>query len=338
MTDIISGNTINVAENFSNINLDSPNMIALDVTNVCNFYCLHCLNNSVPDGHKNELTNEDIIDVAKQIAEIQPMSICLCGGETTCRSNLVEIAKILSTTIPVVSMVSNGYLLDERMVQRLKDAGVSNIQISLDGIDNFQHDTFRGRIGAFLHATQAIQNIVKAGLSVATSFVPNKLNITTVEKYFDLCHSLGVPEIRMMPFLPLGRAKTLGKQLFISDDDYTKLINKIAKYNAKLTGTKITWGDPLDHLTRMPLNNTRNMDTYSMEIRSNGDIGVSPYLPICVGNIKRHTLREYWRAGYNRIWLNEKVKNLINQIQTIYDLDKMDFDNPIIFDLVEDIQ
>ena len=51
-----------------------PLVVSLDVTSACNYRCLHCYNNS---GEKScdELTDEEIFDVAEQIAEFSPQVV-----------------------------------------------------------------------------------------------------------------------------------------------------------------------------------------------------------------------------------------------------------------------
>ena len=50
-----------------------------------------------------------------------------------------------------------------------------------------------------------------------------------------------------------------------------------------------------------------------------GDITVTTYLPIVVGNCMRYTLKEYWDGGYNMIWDNKYVLSHLNKIQTVDD-------------------
>jgi MoaA/NifB/PqqE/SkfB family radical SAM enzyme len=76
----------------------------------------------------------------------------------------------------------------------------------------------------------------------------------------------------------------------------------------------ITWGDPLDHLSRMPENNRNRMNTYSVEIRSDGKLLLCNYLPIVVGDLLKHKIKEYWNAGYNNIWGNKKLQNYVNNL------------------------
>ncbi|MDU1347900.1 radical SAM/SPASM domain-containing protein [uncultured Clostridium sp.] len=306
--------------------LSGPISVSFDITTKCNLKCVHCYNNSGAENNTNELSDEEILDVARQIAELHPLSVCLCGGETLCRKNIVDIAKILGENVGGLSMVSNGFAMTDQKIKELKVNNLQQVQISLDGINKYQHDTFRGVKGSFDRAVNAIKMLKANNISrIATSLVPNKLNYKSIEDYITLCYSLGVNSIRIMPFIPSGRGKTIGRSLILDDREYFQFVRGLLR-KAKFYGDKIDveWGDPLDHMRRMPYNAQHGINTYCMEVKANGDITVTTYLPIVVGNCKKHSLKEYWDGGYNFIWKNEEVLEYINKIQNIYDFDKFE--------------
>ena len=80
-------------------------------------------------------------------------------------------------------------------------------------------------------------------------------------------------------------------------------------------------GDPLDHMRRMPVNAKYGHTTYVMEIKTNGDLTFSTYLPVVAGNCTKHTLQEYWAAGYDSIWKNSAFTCYTDQIRNISDLE-----------------
>lgn len=314
----------------------APIMVAFDVTNACNFRCVHCFNHSGEDIYHNELSDEDKLKVADQIIDLNPYLVCLCGGETTCCRVLIKIIEKLSGNIPTINIVSNGYLIDENFAFRLKNAGVSAVQISLDGITPEQHDTFRGRLGAFEHATNAMRILNKLGISVLSSLVPNKLNYLDTYKYFELCHNLGVRYARCMPYLPMGRGNSVGNSLILNAEQYYVFIQQLLEAKEKFTDMVIEWGDPIDHTYRLPANAKLGLDSYSMDIKSNGDIGVSAYFPIVVGNCLKHTLKDYWNAGYKYIWKDPIINRMMDEIETITDFKKFEHMKPYTIDIIDD--
>lgn len=68
---------------------------SLDITYDCNFRCLHCYNSSGEHYNKRvELSDEELLRVGKEIAALEPDTLCLCGGETLLRKEMIyEICK-----------------------------------------------------------------------------------------------------------------------------------------------------------------------------------------------------------------------------------------------------
>lgn len=289
-------------------NLSGPFSVAFTVTNKCNYRCRHCYNNSGENRYE-EMRDDELLDVARQICELQPVSVCLCGGEPLIRGDIIyDIVEMLSAKCGIVNIVSNGYLISEEVLYKLRKSGINTIQISLDGNTPFLHDNMRCISGAFEKAINAIQLSAKNGFKVAVSFCPHKMNFKNIEETCKLVKSIGGNDFRVMPLILMGRGKYM-KNLQLSADEYLWLQQTICNMQKKYQEDdfQISWGDPLDHIYRMPENSKNKMNTYSMEIRSDGMLALTSYLPITFGNLRKHTLKEYWEAGYKDIWGNEKV-------------------------------
>ena len=196
---------------------DAPIMVSFDVTSRCNLRCVHCFNDSGSEAPFTDLPPEVKLEIARQVAAIHPHNVCLCGGETLCCPNLLEIMDVLRPAVGKLSMVSNGFLMTREKAAELHAHGMDLMQISIDGANAWQHDSFRGVQGSFDRATAAVRNLVEAGIStVDVSLVPNRLNYRSLADYLAMCRDLGVHQVRMMPFLPSGRGKSIGRTLVIS--------------------------------------------------------------------------------------------------------------------------
>ncbi len=304
-------------------NTAGPVSVSFDITSDCNLRCVHCLNNSGASSPREDLSAAQKLDVARQIATLRPQLVCLCGGETLCCGNLLDIVDALYPHTGKIGMVSNGYALTAEKARQLKAHGVHHVQISVDGANAWQHDTFRGVAGSFDRAVNALRFLKDAGIpQTYVSLVPNKLNFRSLKEYAGLCRSLGVNTIRAMPFLPSGRGRSVGRSLMLDEQEYFEFCRALVRLKGEYAGRlEFEWGDPLDHLRRMAFNAEHGLHTYVMEIKSDGALAATPYLPIVFGSCKKQTLKEYWDAGYNRIWEDKRFTSLTEKVQNIYDLD-----------------
>ena len=302
-----------------------PELIAFDVTTKCNLRCVHCYNASGA-GESRDMGVSALLDKAREIAQLHPFNVCLCGGEPLCCAALYDVIDILRPDVGRVCMVSNGWAITEEAALRLVEHGVDVIQISLDGACAWQHDTLRGVAGSFDRAVNAITYLKRAGIEqLNVSILPNKLNLNDLEAYVLLCMRLKVNLIRSMPFIPSGRGRTVGRGLMLTDEEIFAFLRRMRQLcNVYGRHVRFEWTDPLSHLLSMPERAREGIRNVDMEIRADGELGVSTYLPITVGSRSSHTLIEFWKSGYDRIWSDERILRLIKQVRCIYDLERFE--------------
>ena len=83
------------------------------------------------------------------------------------------------------------------------------------------------------------------------------------------------------------------------------------------------WGDPIDHLVRFP---QLQMQFDQVAIHANGDIVVSPYIPLIIGNVRKHSLQEYYDAGMATVWDKPVITALANRMHGDLYIDLIDDD------------
>jgi len=335
--------------------ITGPIQVGFDITNRCMMRCLHCFNRST-SLKRNEMDDEQVLHAFDEIVSIRPQQICICGGEPLVRVNsVIEGAQRIKKAGIFLGMVSNGFLFEEKLANKLHELGFDQIQISLDGFRE-SHDRLRGVKGAFDKAVKAIEYLAKAGVKTLTSFSPTRFNIGEFKDYVEFARSIGVREIRIQPLMLMGEA-FFNADIFPTEDQYHELVRYIKKHNfdhlcrprfnltdineiqtSSLDDFSITWGDPVDHIIRFSEHLTK--PTFTFQIYSTGKIGVTPYFPITVGDINKHGLKDYWKAGLNRIWeadfIQESAKR-IRSIQTLGNaLPPLYFSTNVDIDLIDD--
>ena len=116
--------------------------------------CKHCgssCENPLPD----ELTTEEALDLADQIADLGLTWITLSGGEPFIRKDWHLIAKRLSDKGVIPNIISNGWLVTDDIISKLKESKVGTIAISLDGLKK-THDYIR-KPGSYDRTIKALQ-------------------------------------------------------------------------------------------------------------------------------------------------------------------------------------
>ncbi|MBN1696423.1 MAG: radical SAM protein [Spirochaetales bacterium] len=309
-----------------------PTQIAFDITNKCNFRCLHCFNRSSENDRMNdELTDKQVKYFIKDIIKMKPFNICLCGGEPLIRFHLIcDISSMLKENDIMVSMVTNGYLLTEEKAEKLFASGVRRVQVSLDGACPETHERLRVKKGSFNKAIEAIKIFKTAGFDdVGVAFTPTNFNCHEASDVIALCRNLGVRDFRVQPLMCIGRAKTNMGNILPSNYQYRNLVKTLNESKTEYTDIKIEWGDPIDHLIRFRTV-TQHLNVF-LVVQANGDIAASPYLPITIGNIKKHSILKYWKKGLPKVWQFEPIKKIANNIKCMSDFSKEHKDLPIVW-------
>jgi len=323
--------------------LRGPHQMAFDITNRCNYRCLHCYNlsgeNLIVD---NELDDKEILEFIKDVLELKPYNLCFCGGEPMLREDILcEATNILATNGIMVSMVTNGSLITKEKAEKLFKSGVRNVQVSVDGAHPETHEKLRPHRDAFKRAINAILYFKDAGFKdISVAFTPTKFNWHEVEEAYHLCAKLGATSFRVQPLMILGRAQINIQEIIPTPTQYRAIVRKINKLQCN-NDIRIEWGDPVDHLIRF-----RTICKHCVNfvnVGADGSIIVSPYLPLSVGNLQRHKLSDYWNNGLARIWEVPKVKELAERIVSCLDFGKREkgvptvwFDKNIELDLIDD--
>ena len=200
-------------------------MVVWYTTRACNLYCILCYARAVHRSNERELTTEQGLNLIDDLATFGVPVILLSGGEPLLRPDLTELARYAVDKGMRAVISTNGTLIDEEKATTLKDAGVSYVGISLDGLENV-NDHFRRMQGAFKMALNGIKNCKKAGLKVGLRFTMNKLNVEQVPGIFDLVEEMNIERICFYHLVYSGRGSDLIDQ-DLSHDETRQIVDLI---------------------------------------------------------------------------------------------------------------
>lgn len=153
--------------------------LRISVTDRCNFRCVYCMPKEVfgPDfaflSRKELLSFEEIARLAGIFAELGVAKIRLTGGEPLVRKGLDTLIAELATLphIEDIAMTTNGSLLTAERANRLKEAGLDRVTVSLDSLDNRTFQAINEVGFTVEQVLAAIDNAADVGLS------PVKINM-----------------------------------------------------------------------------------------------------------------------------------------------------------------
>ncbi len=155
--------------------------LRISVTDNCNMRCTYCMPAEIFGlnykflEHNKLLSFEEIARVAKLSYQLGVRTFKITGGEPLTRPFIHHLVGLIREVAPeaTIALITNGLLL-ESLAQRLKDAGLDRLTVSLDTLDAARFATISGRGH---HLEQVIAGIAAARKA---GFKPIKINMVVM--------------------------------------------------------------------------------------------------------------------------------------------------------------
>lgn len=188
--------------------LRAPVSVVWSLSYRCNLRCKHCYQNA-SEPSSDELTIDEQLNVADQMARAGVSLVVLSGGEPLANPNLGRLIERIREHKMAVSIDSNGVLLDAEKVQYLKELGVSSVELSLDSVNSEAHDRFRGLDGAFEKTLRAVDLCSAAGIFTTVATTATMLNHPESRELISLARNHGAERVVFFDLIPTGRGREI---------------------------------------------------------------------------------------------------------------------------------
>lgn len=207
-------------------------------TQACTSNCLHCGFASNPPA-SDALGTEETKRIADKIYDFGATYFGISGGEPLLRKDLPEIIGYAKNIGMNVSLITNGYFLDNQILDTLVRYGV-RVSLSIEGREEI-NDAIRGK-GAYTKAVSAMEKTSKAGLLdclVATlcnvDATRSNVNPADLEHIIELAEEYGARWVVIHGFIPFNNTKEyLAKAP--SPQQYEKIWNQVYDLRLKYKG------------------------------------------------------------------------------------------------------
>ncbi|WP_033786804.1 GTP 3',8-cyclase MoaA [Helicobacter pylori] len=189
--------------------------IRVSVTKQCNFRCQYCMPTTPLDFFDDEelLPLDNVLEFLKIAIDEGIKKIRITGGEPLLRKGLDEfIAKLHAYNKEVALVLStNGFLL-KKMAKGLKDAGLVQVNVSLDSLKSDRVLKISQK-DALKNALEGIEEALKVGLKVKINMVVMKgVNDDEILDLLEYAKDKCI-QIRYIEFMENTHAKSLVKGL-----------------------------------------------------------------------------------------------------------------------------
>ncbi|WP_457749857.1 GTP 3',8-cyclase MoaA [Sulfurimonas sp.] len=183
--------------------------LRVSVTERCNFRCQYCMPEKpfswVPK--ENLLSFEELFEFMKVAIDEGVKKIRITGGEPLLREDLDKFIKMIYDYEPAIdlAMTTNAFLL-KGTAQRLKDAGLKRINVSIDTLKPEVAQAIAGK-DVLKNVLEGVEEARKVGLKVKVNMVPMKnMNADEIVDVLEYCKERNM-SIRFIEYMENKFAK-----------------------------------------------------------------------------------------------------------------------------------
>jgi len=163
---------------------------SIELTFRCNLRCVHCY---IPDySGRGEMSTAEITRILDEIADEGCLWLLLTGGEVFLRADFPEIYRHAKRRGFLITLFSNGTLVDERIADLLAEYPPFGIEFTLYGLSDETYLRTTGFAGRFSRVRRAIDLLLSRRLPLSLKAVAMEPLAGEIESMQEFCASLGV--------------------------------------------------------------------------------------------------------------------------------------------------
>ena len=203
----------------------TPILGQFELTPLCNFSCKMCYAHLTPD----QLSGQSVLpvsvwkDLIRQAWEAGMMLAALTGGECLAYPGFDELFLYLHSLGCEISILTNGFLLDDERIRFFQKHMPARIQVTLYGCSDDVYERVTGQ-RAFQTVVTNIQKCADAKLPVVLNITPNRYLGEDVFETIRVAKSLcQVVNINSQVFSPREETGRSGQQHEIDADLYIRI-------------------------------------------------------------------------------------------------------------------
>ncbi len=174
-----------------------PLAVLAELTHRCPLQCPYCSNPLEMEVASQELTTAEWCNVMDELAEIGVLQIHFSGGEPTVRKDLTDLVRHATKVGLYSNLITSAVMLTKARLQDLADAGLSHVQISVQGAEEGLAD----RVGGFKngHAKKllAARWTREVGLPLTLNAVMHRQNLHQLPQIIDLAVELDADRLEV---------------------------------------------------------------------------------------------------------------------------------------------
>ncbi|MDA3800211.1 MAG: radical SAM protein [Kiritimatiellae bacterium] len=167
---------------------------SFEITHRCCFDCVHCFLGPVKATQEiidNELSTDEIFKIIDDIVDAGCLKFLITGGEPLLRPDFKDVYVYAKKKGLILTLFTNGMLIDEDMADFLKEWPPDTIEISLYGACDETYKKVTGVDGAYTKIVDTLKLLKERNLHVNLKTVIMTINSDEYFQLMELSKNLG---------------------------------------------------------------------------------------------------------------------------------------------------
>jgi radical SAM protein len=204
----------------------APFMVFWETTRACDLVCRHCRSCAVPERSPSELTTAEGLRLLDEIRAMGCPLVVLTGGDPAKRPDLTALVRHGSDIgLRMALTPSATPLVTRRLLEELRDAGLSRLAVSLDGARRNTHDAFRGVSGSHQRTFEILRTARGLGMTTQVNTSVSRFNQHELELVAKQIGELDIELGGVFFVVPTGRA---GAAEMLDKDEVEAVLERLA--------------------------------------------------------------------------------------------------------------
>lgn len=295
-----------------------PLSLLCELTYRCNLQCPYCYNPLALSEYRDELSTEEWFGVLRDAAALGVVQAHFSGGEPTLRRDLPELVGAASGAGLYTNLITQGTFLDDPLLDRLLDAGLDHIQISIQAPETELADAIAGTT---VHEKKldALRRVGTREVALTLNCVLHRRNHDTIAAIVAFAERFGIARLELANVQFYGWAYRNRMALMPTREQVRRAEAIVAAERERLRGKmEIVYVLP-DYFGDFPKPCMNGWANEFMTVTPNGEVlpcpAASAIRSLRFENVRNRSIAEIWQhsEAFERYrgtaWMSEPCRS-----------------------------
>ena len=273
-----------------------PVAMTFAVTYKCQCNCIHCSAGRHFRKDTPELNTKEAKKVIDETQDLGVSIIAFTGGEPLMREDIFDLIAYVDKKKAVSLLFTNGEYLTEENADKLANAGLYSIFVSIDSVNSEEHDSLRHKKGLFQKALDGIERMRERGILVGISTYATKSATEKgmYKKIYMLARERKIQNVMLFDGVPTGNMLKNTDEMLTPDqrEEVREFSSKLFKNSVIPPLSSQAWQNSIEGYLGGIGCLAGNIQYY---VSAYGEVTPCDFTPLSFGNIRKDPLKKIWK-------------------------------------------